>query len=474
MPNDQNSWKELSKRLTFQTKEVWKHRDHQKIHNFGGDYKEFLGKGVTERLCVEYLVAEAKANGYVPFEEWQKNPPSSLQDQKFWINNRGKGAAFFRLGSSIDEGINFIASHIDSPRLDIKPGALYEDTQIALAKTHYYGGIKKYQWFNLPLALVGVVVQNTGKTIHVRIGMDPEDPVLMISDLLPHLDRREGDVAKVFQAESLNILMGTISITDEEGVKDPVLLNILNLLFEKYGLVQEDFVSAELQAVPAYPPRDLGLDRSMIGGYGHDDRACAYTSFRALLDAQPAQRVSCALFLDKEEIGSAGNTGAQHHFWKPALRHLTSLYSSDQDADEILHRSTLLSADGCDPLNPSFKDIHDPRNAPKMGHGICIVKYTGARGKSGSNDAHAEVMGAIRKLFHQQKIHWQHGLLGKVDLGGGGTVAQFYANQGISVVDVGLPVMAMHAPYEIISKADLYETYLGYKAFFEHYQDNPA
>ncbi len=471
----ENKYKELSKQLRKKPVSPWKDREESEVHGFSDGYKEYLWNSPTERKSINEAIRIAENAGFVDFDEFVKNPPDNPAGSKVYLRNRGKAVAFFKLGDDISKGINMVAAHVDSPRIDFKPSPLHEDISLAMAHTHYYGGVKKYQWFNIPLALDGVVITKEGKKVAISIGFDRDDPVFVISDLLPHLDRRKGDISEVFKADTLKLLLGSKAITyneDEDGkVEDPVLLNILNLLNDRYGITEADLFSAEIEIVPATEPRDVGLDRSLIGGYGHDDRVCSYTALRAILDMDSQNKTACTLLIDKEEIGSMGNTGARYHFWKKAVSVLIKLYGQDTMIEDVMERSTLLSADVSAALNPSFKEVHEAQNAPKIGMGISILKYTGARGKGGSNDAHAEVLGSLRKLFDEKKIHWQSGLLGKVDQGGGGTVALFFAEQGISVVDAGVPVLGMHSPYEIVSKADVYETYMCYKVFFESFED---
>ncbi|MGB4201446.1 MAG: aminopeptidase [Thermotogota bacterium] len=465
-----NPVKDIHKRLRREPVSAWSKRDREAIFAFNEGYKRFLFAGTTERTSVNETIRLAEENGYIPFETFLENPPKKLEGQKVYYNNRGKSVAFWVLGKDIADGVNFVAAHVDSPRLDLKPAPLYEDTDLCLAKTHYYGGVKKYQWFNVPLGIDGVVMKANGEKVPVRIGFEPGDPIFVISDLLPHLDRREGDITKVFQAETLNVLMGSIPLTFEktEGVKDLVLLNVLNLLNERYGFVEEDLFSAELEIVPAIEPKDVGFDRSMLAAYGHDDRVCAYTALKALFDARSVSKTACTILLDKEEIGSVGSTGANHTFWKKLIKRLLPLYHTEASIDTIIERSMVISADVAAGINPSFKEVHEEKNAAKLGYGITITKYTGRGGKGGASDAHAEIVGHIRRLFNEAGIVWQNGLLGKVDQGGGGTVALFFANEGLSVIDAGVAVLGMHSPYEIVSKADVYETYLAYKTFFEH------
>ncbi len=462
--------KELNKKLRKSSKSVWEKRTIDEIENFCHDYKLFLKNSTNERRAISNSIKIAEKEGFVAIEEFLKNPPEILAGKKIYIENRGKSAAFFTLGENIEDGINMIASHVDAPRIDFKPVPLYEDSGFAFAKTHYYGGIKKYQWFSLPLGIDGIIIKNDGEKIDIRIGFEKDEPIFMISDLLPHLDRREGDISKVFTADSMNLILGNVRLMSDDEVKEPILLNVLKILNDKYGIVEEDLFSAELEIVPIEEPRDMGFDRSMIAAYGHDDRVCSYTALKALTDAGKHMKTSCVVLLDKEEIGSVGNTGARYHFWIKALKKLMKLYGTKTDIEDILENSMVLSGDVMAAYNPSFKDVHEINNTCKLGMGITITKYTGSRGKSGANDAHAEILASVRKIFNENEVNWQAGLLGKVDQGGGGTVALYFADKGMSVVDAGVPVLGMHAPYEIVSKADVYETYRGYKVFLEEFK----
>jgi len=462
--------KDLNDKIRINRKSVWENRTVEEIEDFCNDYKRYLKDSTTERRAIDNAVDMAIKNGFIKLEELLKNPPEKLAGTKVIVENRGKSAAFFVLGEEIDSGINMVASHVDAPRIDFKPFSMYEDSGFALAKTHYYGGIKKYQWFSLPLGIDGIVIKNNGEKVKVRIGFEKDEPIFMMADLLPHLDRREGDISKVFTADSMNLILGNTKMKESGDIKDPVLLNVLNILNDKYGIVEEDLFSAELEIVPVDEPRDLGFDRSMIAAYAHDDRVCSYAAMKALLDAEKFSKTACVVLLDKEEIGSVGNTGARYHFWKRAVKKFMKLFKSDADIEDILEKSMVLSGDVMAAYHPSFKDVHEINNTCKFGMGITITKYTGVRGKGGANDAHAEILAAVRSLFNENKINWQVGLLGKVDQGGGGTVALYFADQGMSVVDAGVPVLGMHAPYEIISKADVYETYRGYKTFVEEFK----
>ena len=367
-------------------------------------------------------------------------------------------------------GTNIIASHIDSPRLDLKQNPIYEDLSMALMKTHYYGGIRKYHWLAIPLSLHGTIITSENETIDISIGEQPDDPVFTVTDLLPHLagkSQGKKNISEVFEGEKLNLVAGSIPLGSDEE-KERIKLGILNLLYEKYGIVEEDFISAEIEAVPAQNARDIGFDRSMIGSYGQDDRICAYTSLEALLDIKTADKAAIALFFDKEEIGSDGSSGAKSNFLEDFISDL--LFINGQNADnrtlrKALINSSCLSADVNAAMDPDYKNIHEKMNAAKLGFGICMTKFTGSAGKSGSSDASAEFVGKIRQIFNKNKIVWQTGELGKIDEGGGGTIAKFIARYGMNVLDCGPAVLSMHSPFEISSKADVYMTYLGYKAF---------
>ncbi len=462
-------YEEMKERLRLDKKNVWGERDAKQIYSFSDDYCAYIKESTTERRSVYEAIEIAKKNGFISYEDFIKKPPKKLEGTKLYVNNKEKACAFFSFTDELKDGLNMIAAHVDSPRIDFKPVPFYEDSEFAMIHTHYYGGIKKYQWFNIPLALDGVVIKENGEKVDIRIGFDEQDPCFIISDLLPHLDKKKGDISEAFSAQTLNLIMGSRAITykKEDKVDEPVVLNILSMLNDKYGICEEDFFSAEIEIVPALKPRDVGLDRSMIGAYGHDDRVCSYTGLRAILDATKLEKSACVLLLDKEEIGSDGNTGAKCHFWKKVINAVNKIYKLETPIEVVLERSFMLSGDVTTAVNPSFKEVHELRNATRFGYGLAFVKYTGVRGKGGASDASAETLGRIRTILNENKIQWQTGGMGKVDIGGGGTVAKFFAQEGISVVDAGVPVMGMHSPYEIVSKADVYETYLAYKTFFE-------
>ncbi len=458
-------YEELKKKLALSSKNAWKDLDEKKVDEFSKKYMEFMSRGKTERTFAEETVRYLEANGYVPIE---KADPK--KDVKAYYVYRSKTVAVYRIPKKTSGGFNVIASHIDSPRVDLKPRPFYEDVEIALAKTHYYGGIRKYQWFNIPLAMVGVIVKGNGEIVKVSIGNDPEDPVFVISDLLPHLDRNPDKKLSDINGEMLNLIIGSKPLTFDK-FEESAKTNVLKLLNEKYGIVEEDLTSSEIEVVPAIEPREIGFDRSMIGAYGHDDRICAFTSLKAIVEAKNVSKASVVIFFDKEEIGSYGSTGAQHQFWMLPVKKLLAARGEDvvNGFDERIEDTSVLSSDVSAAVNPTFKDVHEMNNAPLLGHGVVVTKYTGMRGKGGSSDADAEFVGKVRKVLNESNVAWQAGELGKVDVGGGGTVALFFAQHGMHVVDMGPGLIGMHSPFEIVSKADLYQTYLAYKAFMEKF-----
>lgn len=442
------------------------------IFNFSESYKKFLDVGKTEREVVEISKKLAEENGFINicFKENLKT------GDKVYFINRNKNIVLSIIGEDdILNGINYIVSHIDSPRIDLKANPLYEELDLAYMKTHYYGGIKKYQWATIPLALHGVVVLETGEKINLVIGEEETDPIFMIPDLLPHLwgkSQAERKAPEVFQGEELQIIVGSMPLYLEEcESKELIKQHILNILNNKYGVSEEDFVSAELELVPAGKSRDLGLDRSLIAAYGQDDRICAYTSLKAILDLKNTPKKTIVCFLaDKEETGSNGSTGLQstylEYFTTEIIKKIKGTITIS-DLQKTLWSSKALSTDVNVAMDPIFKGVHDSMNAAKLNNGIVITKYTGARGKSGTNDADAEFVAEIRGMLNKNNIVWQIGMLGKVDEGGGGTVAMFLAQKGINTIDVGPALLSMHAPMEISSKLDVYETYRTYLAFYE-------
>ena len=425
-------------------------------------YKTFLDEGKTERECVDYAIALAEAAGFKPLVRGMELKPGD----KVYANNRGKALNLAVIGKkSLAEGAVIGAAHIDSPRLDLKQNPLYEDKEMAYLKTHYYGGIKKYQWATIPLALHGVVILQDGTSVTVRIGEDAGDPQFTVGDLLPHL---AGDQAKklmgdIITAEQLNIFVGSQPFDKEEG-SDRVKLGILSILNEKYGMVEEDFLSAELMAVPAAKAVDVGLDRSVIGAYGQDDRVCSYACLKALLELDVPETTAVCVLADKEEIGSEGVSGMQSAFFDTFMEDLCD--SQNVPLRACYEKAFCLSADVSAAYDPNFPEVYEVRNSAFLNYGVCISKYTGARGKSGASDASAELVGKVRRLFAENGVVWQLAELGKTDQGGGGTVACYMANRNIDTIDAGVPVLSMHAPFETTSKLDCYMTYKAMKALY--------
>lgn len=434
------------------------------MESYCKDYMAYLDAGKTERLCAAETIRLAEAAGYKPFTRGQ----ALKAGDKVYICNRHKSVMLAHIGEkSLSEGAQIAAAHIDSPRLDLKPNPLYEDSEMAYFKTHYYGGIRKYQWVTIPLELHGVVALTDGSTVTVNIGGDAGDPKLVITDLLPHLGQEQSrkPLAEGIVGEQLNLLLGSKPLGDEDG-SDRVKLAVMNLLYEKYGITEDDFTSAELEAVPATNATEVGLDRSMIGAYGHDDRVCGYAALKALLDLDktPAKTDVCVL-ADKEEIGSDGVTGMQSAAFDTFMEDLCE--TQGVALRVCLENSFCLSADVTAAYDPNFGEVYEKKNAAYLNYGIGLCKYTGARGKSGASDANAETVGYVRGIFDRADVIWQIAELGKVDAGGGGTVAMYMANRNITTLDAGVPVLAMHAPFEVVSKLDCYETYKGMKAIYE-------
>ena len=460
----------IEEKLSAKKESMWltlKKNELDKAMKFAEDYKEFLKEVKTERESVEYFLSIAKKRGFKDLRKLKELKPGD----KFYIVNRDKSLALGVVGKKSDR-FSLVVSHIDAPRIDLKPNPLWEDadSSLALLKTHYYGGIKKYQWVSRPLAIHGVVYTKSGKKVKITIGEDPNDPVFVIPDLLPHLARKAQAERKLFdgiRGEEMQLVVGNIPI-DDKDVKQKVKTYVLKYLNEKYGMVEEDFNSADLEIVPADAPRDVGFDRSMIGAYGHDDRICAYASFRAILDVKNPTYTAISFFYDKEEIGSDGNVGAQSNFLEYVLAKVYSLIKPDYKHYEfldILYNSRAISADVSAAINPIFKSVHDIQNAAKAGYGVVISKYTGHGGKYGSSEATAEFMNEVLSLFRKNKVPYQLAELGKVDEGGGGTIAKFFARYGLDVVDMGPGVISMHSPFEVISKMDLWSSYLAYRVF---------
>ena len=447
--------------------EKYSDEEFKLVMKFNDDYKDFLSKGKTERLCVELSVKEAEANGFKELSTYS----SLKKGDKVYVTNKNKNFAAFVIGEeTIENGLRVLGAHIDSPRLDIKQNPLYEKNGFTLLDTHYYGGVKKYQWVTIPLALYGVVCKKDGTTINIAIGDDINDPVVGISDLLIHLagDQLQKTAAKVIEGEDLDLTLGNIPKKGAE--KDKVKAYILDLLKDKYNFEEEDFLSAEIEVVPAGPSRDYGLDKSMVAGYGHDDRFCAYTSLRAVLDAGECKYTTCAVLVDKEEVGSIGATGAQSKWFENVIAELINLTTrySELKVRHALENTKMLSSDVSAGFDPLFAYVNDPKNSAYLGKGICFNKYTGSRGKGGCNDAMPEYFAEIRNLLDSADVYYQTSELGKVDQGGGGTIAYILGNYNMNVVDAGVAVLNMHSPMEIVSKADVYEAYKAYKAFIKN------
>ena len=449
-------------------KNTWeKYKDNlNEVMEYNEGYKDYISKNKTERACVKDSIRLAKEKGFKPLDSFETLKPGD----KVYVNNRDKNIALFVIGNKpLTEGMRILGAHIDSPRMDLKQNPLYESEGFVLADTHYYGGVKKYQWVTIPLSLYGVVAKKDGTVVDVMIGEDDNDPVVGISDLLIHLAAEQLDkkAAKVIEGENLDVTLGNMPLVGEE--KDAVKANILKLLKDKYDIEEEDFVSAEIEVVPSGKARDYGLDRSMIAGYGHDDRVCAYTSLTAILDMDVCDYTCCTILVDKEEIGSVGATGAQSLFFENTVGEMLVKMGIDSFVQTrlTLSRSKMLSSDVSARVDPLFVSVSDKKNAAYLGNGIVFNKYTGARGKSGSNDASAEYVARIRAVMDESNIHYQTAELGKVDQGGG-TIAYILGNYNMDVIDAGIAVLNMHAPMEVVSKVDVYETYQAYKAFLKN------
>lgn len=465
----------LSDQLTHTYKTAWKGIDDAEAKaafDFCEGYKDFLTLSKTERLCAAYTVMLAEKKGFKPLDYYLTQGKVNPGD-KIYVFNRKKTVTLFIAGSApLALGMSIVGAHIDAPRLDLKPTPLYEENDMAYFKTHYYGGIKKYQWTTIPLALHGSVAKKDGEVINISIGEAEDDPVFCITDLLPHLAQEQSQkkLGEAITGEGLNILVGSVPYPDED-ISDGVKLNVLKWLNDHYGMTEEDFTSAELEAVPAGAARDIGFDRGIVGSYGQDDRVCAYAALQAILnhdDQVIPDKTLCVLLADKEEIGSYGSTGMQSHFFENQVAELIHLKDEGDNSLNLrrcFEHSQFLSADVTAGYDPVYSGTHDLKNASFIGGGVAINKYGGARGKSGCNDANAEFLGHIRKTFDDAGVKWQTGELGRVDLGGGGTIAWILAQYGMDVVDCGTPVLSMHAPFEQTSKVDVYMTYKAYTAF---------
>jgi aspartyl aminopeptidase len=464
----------LEEKLLMKEEMIWddlSKKDEKAVMEFSEGYKTFLTEGKGLREVAKLIIQAAEGAGF-------KDPSkvkAAKAGTKVFVVNRGKGVAMAVLGKRpVEDGLLVVVSHVDAPRLDLKQKPLYEDstTKLALFKTHYYGGVKKYQWASIPLSLHGSVSLANGKTVDIAIGEDPDDPVFVVPDLLPHLWRQSQAKRKapeVMKGEDLNILVASRPVDDEKA-KEKVKLAVLEHLNKKYGMVEEDFISAEIEAVPTGPARDVGIDKSMIGAYGQDDRVCAYTSLQAIMGVKIPERTIIALFVDKEEIGSDSNTGIKSRFFQNFVGDLIALKDpgyADSALRRALARSKCLSSDVNAGINPNFKEVHEPQNAALIGRGIVITKFTGAGGKYSANDASAEYVGEIRRMLNKAKVPWQYGALGKVDEGGGGTVAKFLAELDMDVIDAGTALISMHSPFEISSKVDVWSTYRAFEEFFK-------
>lgn len=453
---------------------AWKkytEEDLNKLDLLCNDYKQFLTIAKTERETTKEIIKRAEEKGYENLEEYISENKRILPGDKIYVNNKGKAVALFNIGTEpITNGMNILGAHIDSPRIDLKANAIYESDGFTYFDTHYYGGIKKYQWVTLPLAIHGVVIKKDGTKIEICIGEDDADPVIGITDLLPHLasEQMKKEGAKLVEGEDLDPIIGSKPLETEE--KDKVKQNILMILKEKYNIEEDDFLSAEIEIVPAGKARDFGLDKSMIMAYGQDDRVCAYTSLEAFLEVENTKKTLSCILVDKEEIGSVGATGMQSHFFDNAIAEICTLMGNDSSlaVRRVLNHSKMLSSDVNAAYDPLYKSAMDKRNSSRFGLGVVFCKYTGSRGKSGSNDANAEYIAELRKIMDEADVSFQLSELGKVDVGGGGTIAYILANYNVEVIDCGVGVLSMHAPWEVTSKSDIYEAYRGYIAFLQN------
>ncbi|CEH33087.1 aminopeptidase [Romboutsia lituseburensis] len=458
--------------LKHEFRNAWEvERKNNQIENvmaYSKEYMTFLDNGKTERTSAREIVKIAQQNGYISIEDAIEKGSIS-PGEKIYAVNKDKGVALFVIGkNNLEKGMRIVGGHIDAPRIDLKPNPLYQEANLGFFKTHYYGGIKKYQWTATPLAIHGVVILNDGKKVDICIGEEDSDPVFCITDLLVHLagDQMQKKLADGITGEGLNLLIGHMPLEGAE--KEAIEQNILKMLNEKYGMIEEDFLSAEIEIVPAGKARDLGFDRSMVLAYGHDDRVCSYGAVKAIIETENPEYCAVALCVDKEEVGSQGNTGMQSKFFENVVAEIIALEGNycDLKVRRAMANTKVLSADVSAGYDPNYPDVYEKRNSAYMGQGIVLSKYTGVRGKSGCNDANAEFIAEIRRIFNKADVVWQTAELGKVDQGGGGTIAYILANYGAEVIDCGVGVLNMHAPYEIISKVDIYEMYKGYKAFF--------
>lgn len=461
---------DLKKELFYNNEDVWSsiaEENKKEVFAFSDAYKMFLNSCKTERECSSWFINKAKENGFKSICEYEK----LKSGDRVFIKNTEKCVMFAIIGKNgIESGSDIVAAHIDAPRLDAKPNPLYEDSSVAYFKTHYYGGIKKYQWLTIPLSIHGTIALKNGETVNLVIGEKEDDPVLCIADLLPHLAQKQmsANASKLVEGEKLNVILGTLPI--ENGVSEGVKLNILKMLNEQYGITEKDFISADIEIVPAYKAKDVGLDRALVGSYGHDDRVCAYTAFMALMECGVPKRTAICHLVDKEEIGSTDATGMQSVFFENAMAEIC--YKSVDNYNDIILRHALsnskcLSADVTAAYDPNFPEVSEKNNSAYLNKGVCFMKYSGARGKSGTSEAQAEFVAEIINLMEENGVVWQISELGKVDEGGGGTVAQFLAMLNIKTIDCGVPLLSMHAPFELAAKADIYSAYKAYSAFYK-------
>ena len=467
---DKKQAEELKEKLFNKKENGWKGKlqeDRESIFEYAKGYIDYMNKSKTEREIIENSKKIAEEHGFKDIKDYQ----NLVAGDKVYYINHEKSMYLAIIGNKpLENGLNIIGSHADSPRLDLKPNPLYEDSEFAYFKTHYYGGIKKYQWTAIPLAIHGVIVKTNGEKIKICIGEDEKDPIFTITDLLPHLaqDQMKKKASEVVEGEDLNLLIGSIPFDAEipEGVK----LNILNILNEKYGITEADLLSSEIELVPAMKCRSMGLDNSMVAGYGQDDKICVYTSLTALMNIENPEKTAVCIISDKEEIGSMGNTGMESHVFDTFISELLNKMQVNKPnlLEKVFCNSKMLSADVDTGLDPIYSSVSDRNNSSYLGRGVGLNKYTGARGKSGASDANAEFVAEVRKIFEENNIRYQISELGKVDVGGGGTIAYILANKGIEVIDCGVPVLSMHSPYEVTSKFDLYEAHRGYEAFWKN------
>lgn len=457
--------------IGYETKNIAKEDPSQikKANTFCEEYKKFLGEVKTEREAVDYVIKLAKKNGY---KEFDAKKSKLVKGEKYFVNNRGKAAVLFTVGSEpLEKGINFAIAHVDSPRLDLKSNPVYEDSEIAYFKTHYYGGIRKYQWVTMPLSIHGVVFLQNGEKIVLNIGEKETDPQFVITDLLPHLSKKQDEkkLSNGIEGEQLNVVIGSLPFSaskkEEKDVKDAVKEKILHILKDEYKIYEKDFLRAEIEIVPAFKPVDIGFDRSMIGAYGQDDRVCSYPALMAEIECKNPKRTSMAVFTDKEEIGSFGNTGMASEFLMYIVEDLAQIAKCNKR--DILKNSYCFSADVNSAYDPNFADVFEKRNASQINHGVVICKVTGSRGKSGASDASCETVAKAMELLDKDKVFYQFSEIGKVDEGGGGTIALYIADKGVDTLDIGVAVLSMHSPFEVVSKLDVYNTYLAYKSLFK-------